>query len=70
LAQQFQALDKDGEGYISYSEIREALIKIRGFNVNEEEVKQIIKQVDADDNGKINYTEFLMVSMNREQMLS
>lgn len=38
--------------------------------MNEKEVNEIIKKIDADENGKINYTEFLMVAMNRDQLLT
>lgn len=29
-----------------------------------------MKKIDTDENGRINYSEFLMVSMNREQLLT
>ena len=47
-----------------------ALYSVKGIDLNEQQLKDIIKKVDADNNGKINYTEFMMVSMNQEQLLS
>jgi Ca2+-binding EF-hand superfamily protein len=35
-----------------------------------EEVESIMKQVDADGNGYIEYTEFLSASMNQKKLLS
>ena len=43
---------------------------VKGIDMNEQELREIIKKLDADDNGRINYSEFLMVSMNREQLLT
>jgi len=70
LAQQFQAFDKSGDGYLSYKEMKQALFSVKGIDMNEQELEELIKKVDADDNGKINYTEFLMVSMNQQQLLT
>jgi len=38
--------------------------------MNEQDLKDIIEKVDADDSGKINYSEFLMVAMNTDQLLT
>jgi len=46
------------------------LFTVKGVDLNEKELKDIIKKIDADENGKINYAEFLMVAMNKEQLLS
>lgn len=70
LSQHFQTLDKDGEGFISFEDLWEVLYSMKGIDLNEDELRAIIEKVDADNNGKINYTEFLMVSMNQEQLLS
>lgn len=70
LSKHFQSLDKDGEGFISFEDLWEVLYSMKGIDLNEEELRAIIEKVDADNNGKINYTEFLMVSMNQEQLLS
>ncbi|CDW76891.1 protein kinase domain containing protein [Stylonychia lemnae] len=70
LAQEFQLFDSQGEGYLSYEDLREALFAVKGVDLNEKELKEIIKKIDADENGKINYAEFLMVAMNKEQLLT
>lgn len=64
LDSEFKLFDSEGEGYISPEDLHEALFAIKGIDLNEQELEEIIKKVDADNNGKINYKEFLMVSMN------
>ena len=70
LARQFQAFDKSGDGYLSFEEVRQALHAVKGIDMNEQEAQELVKKVDADENGKINYAEFLMVSMNQQQLLT
>ena len=70
LAEEFKLLDRNGEGYLNYEDVRDAIYTIKGIDMNEQEIQEIISKIDADNNGKINYTEFLMVSMNRDQLLT
>eukprot|EP00347_Sterkiella_histriomuscorum_P012801 403367176 len=70
LAEEFQLFDTNGEGYLSYDELKEALFTVKGVDMNEQELEELVQKIDADNNGKINYTEFLMVAMNQEQMLT
>ena len=51
-------------------DLKEAIYTVKGIDMKEQEVEEIIKKIDADNNGRINYTEFLMVAMNQEQMLT
>ena len=48
----FQALDKDGNGSISFEELQFGLAD----RENAEELLQILKAADTDGNGTINYT--------------
>ena len=70
LAEEFKIFDQSGDGYLSFEELKEAMSVVKGIDLNEQELREIIKKLDADDNGRINYSEFLMVSMNREQLLT
>uniref|UniRef100_A0A0D6R1B3 non-specific serine/threonine protein kinase n=1 Tax=Araucaria cunninghamii TaxID=56994 RepID=A0A0D6R1B3_ARACU len=53
----FQYFDKDNSGYITREELEEALIKY-GMG-DEETIKDIIAEVDTDNDGRINYDEFV-----------
>lgn len=48
----FQALDKDGNGCISFDELQGGL----GERENAEELLLILRAADTDGNGTINYT--------------
>jgi calcium-dependent protein kinase len=39
-------------------------------NINEEEVEKMFKEIDIDGNGTIDYTEFVMATMNDMTLLS
>ncbi|GLJ26831.1 hypothetical protein SUGI_0524010 [Cryptomeria japonica] len=52
----FRYFDKDNSGYITKEELEQALIKY-GMG-NEETIKDIIVEVDTDNDGRINYDEF------------
>ena len=48
----FMSIDKDGNGTISYQELKEAM----GVIKNDEQIKAIMKAVDVDKSGEIDYT--------------
>ncbi|XP_057867291.1 calcium-dependent protein kinase 17 isoform X2 [Cryptomeria japonica] len=52
----FRYFDKDNSGYITREELEQALIKY-GMG-DEETIKDIIAEVDTDNDGRINYDEF------------
>ncbi|KAJ4828739.1 hypothetical protein Tsubulata_025154 [Turnera subulata] len=56
LYKAFQFFDKDGSGYITRDEL-EAAMKDYGMG-DEASIKEIISEVDADNDGRINYEEF------------
>nr|CAD1843510.1 unnamed protein product [Ananas comosus var. bracteatus] len=53
----FQYFDKDNSGYITKEELEQAL-KEKGL-YDGQEIKEIISEADADNDGRINYTEFV-----------
>lgn len=66
----FKALDKNGDGHLSKEEILEGYEEHFGVPINEEEVDKMMKNVDMDGNGVIEYTEFVMATMNEKNMVS
>ncbi|KAF8751299.1 hypothetical protein HU200_012177 [Digitaria exilis] len=63
----FQYFDKDGSGCISKEELEQAL-KEKGL-MDGRDIKEIISEVDADNDGRIDYSEFvaMMRKGNTEQ---
>ena len=70
MAEQFRGFDKDGSGGLSPGELKQALLEIQGIDFQERELMEIFKEIDTDDDGQINYSEFLMASLNRNALLT
>ena len=56
----FEALDDDKSGAIGIDELEEPFIAL-GLVSNREDIKDLIKTVDQDGNGEIEFDEFLMI---------
>ena len=50
----FKLLDKDGNGYIDYDELR-SVLREKGEALSEEEFQQVIDELDANKDGRIDY---------------
>ena len=55
--EQFQFFDKNGDGYIQYSELKKSL-KDLNERLSKSEVKLMMKEADVDKDGKISFEEF------------
>lgn len=69
LMKQFQQWDKNGDGVLSKEEIIEGYNMAYGY-ADPDEIDNMIKSVDLDDNGVIDYNEFLNCTMNRDKIIS
>ena len=56
----FRVFDKDGNGFISTKELREVLKEL-GDDVSDKEIIEMIRNVDIDGDGKVNYDEFVQM---------
>jgi Ca2+-binding EF-hand superfamily protein len=54
----FEALDKNKNGFISKDEFRE-LLADHGFYATQKELKGLMERYDANEDGKVSYTEFV-----------
>jgi calcium-dependent protein kinase len=62
----FRLLDKDGSGKISKNELKKAL---NNENISDQDLKTFIQKFDLDEDGEIDYTEFVngMSDVNKEK---
>jgi len=58
LLAEFKAIDLDSSGYINPTELKKGL-KDRGVDMTDKEVDEIIGAADTDNDGKLNYEEFV-----------
>lgn len=68
----FRSLDTDNSGTLSAREIKEGFSMLFGNEINDidTEVEKIMKQVDLDGSGEIEYSEFVSATLSRQQLLS
>lgn len=66
----FQELDENGDGKLSKEEVLKGYERVFDMPINEEEVDQMFKEIDIDKSGTIDYTEFVMATMNQKTMLT
>ena len=61
----FKDLDLNGDGKLSKEELKEGYCKIYGSELRaEEEVERMMTAADTDNSGFIDYTEWLIASMD------
>ncbi|XP_073402735.1 calmodulin-like [Dendrobates tinctorius] len=53
-------LDKDGNGYISAAELRHVMTNL-GEKLTDEEIDEMIREVDIERDGQVNYEEFVQM---------
>ena len=61
----FDVFDADKSGYIETDELRKAL-KVLGFRVKRDEVKKMIADIDDDNSGRIDFSEFVEYVISRQ----
>jgi calcium-dependent protein kinase len=70
LAKVFKAFDKNGDGKLSMDEVKQGYLDHYGKIMSDEEVETMFNAVDADKSGFIDYTEFIVATVNSEEFES
>lgn len=70
LQRAFAAIDTNGDGKLSREELLNGFTDIMGAATAEAEVERIMNLVDTDQNGWIDYSEFVMATLNKKSLLS
>ncbi|CAD8199555.1 unnamed protein product [Paramecium pentaurelia] len=69
LLQQFQALDLNGDGRLSKEELIIGYSKVMSYTDAELEVEKLMKYIDQDKNGSIDYSEFVLATFNKVKLI-
>lgn len=69
MRKDFAAIDKDGTHLINADELKQAIKQSSAVNIPDEQIDAIIDEVDYFGNKKINYTEFLVATMDVKRFL-
>ena len=64
LREAFNICDYDGNEFVTLDELKR-VIGVVGENLSEEQIITMIKEVDMDDDGKINFEEFIQLIKNQ-----
>lgn len=70
LLKTFQSLDKNGDGVLSKKELLDGYRKIMAEDDALMQVENIMKQVDKNQSGIIDYSEFVAATINKRKLLS
>ncbi|MCQ2820543.1 MAG: protein kinase [archaeon] len=65
----FLSIDTDLDGKLSCQELKQIFIRL-GIEISEKEVSDIMKRVDFDDDGYIDYSEFLQATANVRELFT
>ena len=64
LLEAFKVFDRDGNGFITSHELRHIMNNL-GEGLTPEEIEEMIKEADLDNDGQIDYEEFVKMMMSK-----
>ena len=66
----FSMIDRNGDGKLTYDEMRDGFSKVFGEHLTEYEFENILSKIDLNADGYIGYEEFLRVALCQQSILS
>ena len=65
----FSKMDKNGDGQLTLDELRDGLVEIPQIKLNENELIKAINAMDANQNGLVDYSEFIAACLQSHNYL-
>merc|ERR1719453_1017300 len=66
----FRAMDLNGDGKLQKNEIKQGYAQYFGRELKDEEIDEMFAKVDSDNSGEIEYSEFVVATLNEKNLLS
>ena len=63
-------IDENGDGKLSKEEIKEGYKNYYNFELSDEEVDEMFAKIDQDNSGVIEYSEFVIATINEKNLLN
>jgi len=66
LGNLFRSMDKSRTGKLTKDQIREAIKKLKNYDIPEQEMNEVFSQMDSNKDNMIEFTEFLSSAMSQQ----
>jgi len=63
-------MDENGDGKLQKNEIKKGYAEFFGKHLSDQEVDELFAKVDTDGSGEIEYSEFVVATLNEKNLLS
>lgn len=70
IASAFKALDTNNDGKLSFDELVQGYKKYFGDSISNSHIKLILKRVDADGSKFIDYSEWIVATIDKQKLLA
>lgn len=63
-------MDTNGDGKLQKDELKNGYAEYFGRDISDEEIDELFAKVDTDNSGEIEYSEFVVATLNEQSVLS
>lgn len=69
LREVFKKFDKNGEGWLTLNELQEGISTVEGVDLSKEDIANAMMVIDSNQNGLVDYTEFIAAFLQSHNYL-